>query len=83
MKEDPGSPGQVSLDRRSIIPYKWVKEKDMKKLTYAKVVRFTNDFDYLCSDGYILEILQGKININKLKSFIINYDGKPKICSEI
>ncbi len=29
MKEDPGSPGQVSLDRRSIIPYKWVKEKDM------------------------------------------------------
>ena len=29
MKEDPGSPGQVSLDRRSIIPYKWVKENDM------------------------------------------------------
>jgi len=29
VKEDPGSPGQVSLDRRSIIPYKWVKEKDM------------------------------------------------------
>ncbi len=29
MKGDPGSPGQVSLDRRSIIPYKWVKEKDM------------------------------------------------------
>jgi len=30
-----------------------------------------------------LEILQGKININKMKSFIINYDGKPKSCSEI
>ena len=34
MKEDPGSPGQVSLDKRSIIPYKWVKEKDMKKDGY-------------------------------------------------
>ena len=54
-----------------------------KRLTYEKVVRFTNDFDYLCSDGYLLEILQGKININKMKSFIINYDGKPKSCSEI
>ena len=24
MKGDPGSPGQVLLDKRSIIPYKWV-----------------------------------------------------------
>ena len=32
MKEDPGSPGQVSLDKRSIIPYKWVKEKDMNRI---------------------------------------------------
>ena len=30
MKGEPGSPGQEALDRRSIIPYKWVKEKDMK-----------------------------------------------------
>ena len=29
MKEDPGTPGQEALDRRSIIPCKWVKEKDM------------------------------------------------------
>ena len=29
MKEDPGSPNQEALDKRSIIPYKWVKDTDM------------------------------------------------------
>ena len=30
MKGEPGSPTREALDKRSIIPYKWVKEKAMK-----------------------------------------------------
>lgn len=43
-----------------------------KKLTYAKVSAFTQTFDYQCSDGFILDILKGSIDIKKMKSFIIN-----------
>jgi len=39
MKEDPGSPGQVSLDKSSIIPYKWVKDIDMTPEEILKKVK--------------------------------------------
>ena len=39
MKEDTGSPGQSSLDISYIIPYKWVKEKDMTSKEILKKVK--------------------------------------------
>jgi hypothetical protein len=56
------------------------KEKLMpknKKLTYEKVSAFTELFDYQCSDSFILEILEGKIDIKKMKSFIVD-NWQPK-----
>jgi len=56
MKGDPGSPGQVSLDKSSIIPYKWVKDTDMRT------------FSFLLTDGFRVDVKAStpKVAYNKL-----------------
>ena len=49
-----------------------------RKLNYEMVCSFCDNFDLNSPDGYILEILQGKIDIKKMKNFIVTnfVDGK-------
>ena len=48
-------------------------ERKEKKVTYAQITSFTNAFQHTCSDGWITDIVNGKVDIDKLKSFILNY----------
>ena len=43
-----------------------------KTLTYEMIRAFTETFDGQDSDGYILQILNGEIDIKKMKSFILD-----------
>ena len=56
MSPDPGSPGQVSLDISCIIPYKWVKDIDMRT------------FSFLLMDGFRVDVKAStpKVAYNKL-----------------
>ena len=47
-------------------------QKKPTKITYAQVRSFTDQFDHNCSDGWIEEILNGDVNIDKMKTFILN-----------
>ena len=42
------------------------------KITYAQIRSFTDQFDGNCSDGWIQDILNGDVNIDKMKTFILN-----------
>ena len=47
-------------------------QKKPIEVTYAQVRSFTDQFDHNCSDGWIEEILNGDVNIDKMKTFILN-----------
>ena len=49
------------------------EERKEKEITYAQITSFTNAFDHTCSDGWITDIVNGEVDIDKLKSFILNY----------
>ena len=49
------------------------EERKEKKITYAQITSFTNAFQHTCSDGWITEIVNGEVDIDKLRSFILNY----------
>jgi len=53
-------------------------KKETKEITYAQITSFTNAFDHTCSDGWITDIVNGEVDIDKLKSFIINYNEEHK-----
>ena len=48
-------------------------EEKEKKITYAQITSFTNAFDHTCSDGWITDIVNGEVDIDKLKSFILTH----------
>ena len=48
-------------------------EKETKEITYAQITSFTNAFQHTCSDGWITYIVNGEVDIDKLKSFILNH----------
>ena len=43
------------------------------KITYEQIRSFTDQFDNNCSDGWITEIVNGEVDIDKLKSFILTH----------
>ena len=49
------------------------EERKEKKITYAQITSFTNAFQHTCSDGWITQIVNGEVDIDKLRSFILNY----------
>ena len=50
-------------------------KKETKEITYQQIRSFTDQFDNNCSDGWITEIVNGEVDIDKLKSFILsNYE---------
>jgi|TARA_R100000664_G_C2726213_1_gene118133 hypothetical protein len=49
--------------------------EDKKYFTYEEVERFTNDFDNQDGNGWIMDILNGDINISALK-YVIKNPGK-------
>ena len=48
-------------------------ERKEKKITYAQITSFTNAFQHTCSDGWITDIVNGEVDIDKLKSFILTH----------
>ncbi len=48
-------------------------EKETKEITYAQITSFTNAFDHTCSDGWITYIVNGEVDIDKLKSFVLTH----------
>ena len=53
--------------------------KTIKKVTFKKVSKFFNHFDGQCSDGWITDILNEEINLDKLKEYINNDKKYPNI----
>ena len=49
------------------------EERKEKEITYEQIRSFTNAFDHTCSDGWITYIVNGEVDIDKLKSFILNH----------
>ena len=50
-------------------------KKETKEITYQQIRSFTDQFDNNCSDGWITDIVNGEVDIDKLKSFILsNYE---------
>ena len=49
------------------------EERKEKEITYEQIRSFTDQFDNNCSDGWITEIVNGEVDIDKLKSFILNH----------
>ena len=43
------------------------------EITYAQITSFTNAFQHTCSDGWITDIVNGEVDIDKLKSFILTH----------
>ena len=43
------------------------------KITYQQIRSFTDQFDNNCSDGWITDIVNGEVDIDKLKSFILTH----------
>ena len=48
-------------------------ERKEKEITYAQITSFTNAFQHTCSDGWITDIVNGEVDIDKLKSFILTH----------
>ena len=48
-------------------------KKETKEITYEQIRSFTDQFDNNCSDGWITEIVNGEVDIDKLKSFILTH----------
>ena len=66
------------------------EERKEKKITYAQITSFTNAFQHTCSDGWITDIVNGEVDIDKLKSFILTHyeehkddDGKKVLDEDI
>ena len=43
------------------------------KITYQQIRSFTDQFDNNCSDGWITDIVNGEVDIDKLKSFVLTH----------
>ena len=48
---------------------------EKKKVKFKKVKKFFDNFDGQCSDAWLTDIINGEINIEKLKE-LINNDKK-------
>ena len=66
------------------------EERKEKEITYEQIRAFTDQFDNNCSDGWITEIVNGEVDIDKLKSFILTHyeehkdeDGKKVLDEDI
>jgi len=52
---------------------KKTKNSKGEEITYEQIRSFTDQFDNNCSDGWITEIVNGEVDIDKLKSFILTH----------
>ena len=43
-----------------------------KKVTHKQVCKFTDKFDYQCSDSWLTDILNNEINVKKLIDVVQN-----------
>ena len=48
-----------------------------KKVTFKKVKKFFDNFDGQCSDAWLTDIINGEINMKKLKELINNDEKYP------
>ena len=48
-------------------------KKETKEITYEQIRSFTDQFDGNCSDGWITDIVNGEVDIDKMKSFILTH----------
>ena len=48
-----------------------------KKVTFKKVKKFFENFDGQCSDAWLTDIINGEINMEKLKELINNDKNYP------
>lgn len=47
-----------------------------QKITYNMIRTFTENYDHQDSDGYLFDILNGNIDVEKMKSFILKNNNE-------
>ena len=82
LQRDKVTTKQVIETLSHVVNYYRFRDKT-NEITYDMVLSYNKMHDHQCSDGYILDILQGDINIENYKKAIIQYNKMPDCFSPI